>query len=639
MLHARLLKIVIVLSLAATRTAIAQRGVEPSGKNFHKIISLDSIQFRGVGASPDGRWVTIEAEDGIWVMPSDGHSKPVRLLSAGYTDRSPVWFPNGDRLAFVSDRMSRDGSHKTYAMTVGIDPKTGQAAGSPRQISTEETPFVGAVSPDGKWMTYGAPGENAIKAVPATGGAVRTLVKMENAGLPLVWSRDGRTVYFVARGGPVLPPYGGVWYKVSADGGPATRAYENASAMPYPPNPDMHVVFPRPGDAGRGGITRVELYDAKERLVGVADLPTEMHPFFPRGASGGMYATKSNTRYDNSLLTLDGGSTRTLAASRFAWVDGWVNGSTLTIDGTDSASGRNMVATLDTAGHEGRHVLLPADASGCCGWDGIVGYAVSFRRGPRPTNHFDRHPLYFADARSGAITELAADAIDGPESFGRGGFYGDGDRFLATIVNGEQLELRGITTDGRSTLLRSFSKPDSVVTTAVHGDLVAWAIASRDSVTIFSARGPTGRPNRVAAQRYRRGRGLGLAWSFDASMLAVAGMTAEPTMSVIHVDEAGAPRGAPVVLNPRATEPWSMRWTPDDRSLVVTAIPTGARDWVLIRVPVDPKEAPTVYGRNGEWAFVSPDGKHVAYPSVRTLGTTIWRVDFVPPGTGASRKP
>jgi hypothetical protein len=93
------------------------------------------------------------------------------------------------------------------------------------------------------------------------------------------------------------------------------------------------------------------------------------------------------------------------------------------------------------------------------------------------------------------------------------------------------------------------------------------------------------------------------------------------------------------VLNPRATEPWSMRWTPDDRSLVVTAIPTGARDWVLIRVPVDPKEAPTVYGRNGEWAFVSPDGKHVAYPSVRTLGTTIWRVDFVPPGTGASRKP
>ena len=52
-----------------------------------------------------------------------------------------------------------------------------------------------------------------------------------------------------------------------------------------------------------------------------------------------MYAVTSNRRYENSLVTLDGGSTRTLAASRFAWVDGWVDNSTLTIDGRDSASG------------------------------------------------------------------------------------------------------------------------------------------------------------------------------------------------------------------------------------------------------------------------------------------------------------
>jgi hypothetical protein len=116
-------------------------------------------------------------------------------------------------------------------------------------------------------------------------------------------------------------------------------------------------------------------------------------------------------------------------------------------------------------------------------------------------------------------------------------------------------------------------------------------------------------------------------------MLAITGLNAEPSLSVIHVDEAGASRGAPVVLNPRATQPWSLRWTPDNRSLVVTAIPVGARDEVVIRVPVDPKEAPTFYGRNDEWLFVSPDGKHVAYPATRTLGTTIWWVDFVPPGT------
>ena len=102
----------------------------------------------------------------------------------------------------------------------------------------------------------------------------------------------------------------------------------------------------------------------------------------------------------------------------------------------------------------------------------------------------------------------------------------------------------------------------------------------------------------------------------------------------------GAPIGAPVVLNPRATEPWTLRWTPDNRSVVVTALPAGARDEVVIRVPIDPKEPPTFYGRNDEHMFVSPDGKHVAYPATRTLGTTIWRVDFVPPASvGSNGKP
>ena len=550
MWRAGFLNIVTAFALTAARTMGAQRDVEPPGKNFHKIASLDSIAFRGLTTSPDGRWLTIDAEDGIWIMPADGHAKPTRLLSAGYADRSPNWFLSGDRLAFMSDRASRDGSHKAYAMTVTIDPKTGQATAPPRQVSTDETQYVGQVSPDGKWVTYGVPGEHAIKAVPATGGASRTLVQMEHAGPPFIWSGDGKTLYFVFRGGPVRASFNGVGYKVSADGGPATRAYQNAAAMPYAPNTDLHVVLVPRSEAKAAEIKRVELYDAKERLVKATDVTGEMNFYFPRGASGRMYTATSNRRYENSLLTLDGGTTRTLAASRFAWVDGWVDNSTLTIDGSDSSSGRTMVATLDTAGHEGTHVILPADARGCCGWEGVVGYAVSFRRGAAPATHFDPWPLYIADARSGAIRELAANATSGPDSRGRGGFYSDGDRFLVTVLNGQQLELRGITADGRSTLLRSFARSDSVRTTAVHGDLVAWAVVSHDSITIFSARGPTGRAHRLTAVRFTPARFFELAWSFDATMLAVVGETAQPSLSVIHVDEAGAPRGAAEVLNP-----------------------------------------------------------------------------------------
>lgn len=647
MSRARLLNIGIALALAATRIASAQRDVEPTARNFHRIVSLDSIQF-GLGASPDGRWLTIGTvcsatacsdswggEDGIWIMPSDGHAKPARVLPAGYIDRSPAWFPSGDRLAFASDRVSRDGSHKTYVMTVSIDPKTGQATAPPRQISTDETRFVGQVSPDGKWVPYSV--ENAIKAVPANGGASRTLVKMQGAGPPFIWSNDGKALYFVLRGGPRLPPYGGVWFKVSVNGGPATRAYKNEYTTPYAPNTDMHVVYvPRAATEGYG-IKRVELYDAKERLVGTIDVTKGMDLFFPRGASGATYAKKSNERQESFLLTLDGGSVRRLGASQDVWVDGWVDNSTVTMEGYDSKG--KYIATLDTAGREGPHVALPSTAGGCCGWQGVVGGAVTFWPAPA-TKRGEPTPIFIADARSGAIKELAANAIGGPFSYGRGGFYSDGDRFLVNTLNGQQRELRGITADGRSTLLRAFDKSDSVAATSVHGDLVAWAIVSHDSVTIFSARGPTGQPHRLTSLHFTPGRFFEIAWSFDASMLAVAAQTAEPPLFVIHVDEGGAPRGAPVVLNAHATDPWTLRWTPDNRSLIVTARPTGARDEVVVRVPIDPKEAPTFYGRNDEWLFVSPDGKHVAYPAVRPLGTTIYRVDFVPPGNvRLNRKP
>ena len=612
----RLIGIVTVLSLVAMRSAIAQRGVEPTGKNFHRISTIDTLQFQGMSASPDGRWIAIQSVEGIFMMPADGHAKPIRLLSPGYSDRSPVWFPGSDRLAFLSNRASRDGSERWYVMTVTIDTRTGQTTAPPRQISTEETPVLGGVSPDGKWVAYAVPAEGAWKAVPATGGVSHILLKRPEPVPGLIWSRDGKTMYFaVGKWRPASPSLG-IWYKQSVNGGSATRAYQNPDAMPYVPNTDMHVVYVRRGDAEGNGVKRVELYDAKEQLVGATDMIKEMTVFFPWAASGGTYATTSNNRQETSLVTLDGGSTRTLAASP-AWVNGWVDNSTMLIDGRDS--GRLFVATLDTAGHEGTHVILPADARGS-GWGGVVEYATPFFRG---TQLPDPSSVYTADARTGAIKELAANALS---------VESDNKRFVVGVANGQEIELRGITIDGRSTLIRSFSKSDHIGRMTVRGELVAWSIQSGDSVTVFSARGATGRPHKLITVRSSRYNRFEFVWSFDGSMLAVTGITADPSLSVIHVDENGAPRGAPVALNPRATSLWSLRWTSDNRSLVLTGVPTGAKEEVLMQVPVDPKEPPTFYGRNDEWPVVSPDGKRVAYPAVRHLGTTIWKVDFVTAG-------
>src|SRR5262245_7994265 len=112
----------------------AQRTAEPTGSNIHKIATIDSVDLRVFALEPNGRWVVLAYNDAIWVMPADGHAKPVRLLSPGHVDRWPVWFPSGDRLAFVSNRATRDGSQRMYGMTIAIDPNTGMAVGAPRQI-------------------------------------------------------------------------------------------------------------------------------------------------------------------------------------------------------------------------------------------------------------------------------------------------------------------------------------------------------------------------------------------------------------------------------------------------------------------------------------------------------------------------
>src|SRR3954467_6140729 len=138
----------IALALTTTRAVSAQLSAEPTAKNFHKIISLDSVEFRGVATPPGGKWLAFAAvcgltacgnqwgrDNAIWILPTDGHAMPARLLSPGYNAAAPAWFPSGDRLAFVSDRMSRDGSRRKYVMTIAIDTKTGRAAGPPRQIS------------------------------------------------------------------------------------------------------------------------------------------------------------------------------------------------------------------------------------------------------------------------------------------------------------------------------------------------------------------------------------------------------------------------------------------------------------------------------------------------------------------------
>ena len=55
----------------------------------------------------------------LWLV--DGDADPVRLTDGAWADTSPVWSPDGSRLAFISDRAA-PGHHLPYTMVPGEEP-------------------------------------------------------------------------------------------------------------------------------------------------------------------------------------------------------------------------------------------------------------------------------------------------------------------------------------------------------------------------------------------------------------------------------------------------------------------------------------------------------------------------------------
>lgn len=58
-----------------------------------------------------------------------------------------------------------------------------------------------------------------------------------------LYSRDGTWMYFTVLSGSRQQPLFATWYKLRVSGGDPVRAYKSADAMPYGPNPEMHLAL------------------------------------------------------------------------------------------------------------------------------------------------------------------------------------------------------------------------------------------------------------------------------------------------------------------------------------------------------------------------------------------------------------
>lgn len=196
-------------------------------------------RFRNTTLSPTGKRALMEYRGDIFTVPKqDGEGSWRNLTnSPGVADRSPVWSPKGDKIAWFSDRggeyslmissqkgldtpreiklpdptfyfkpeWSPDGKYISYTDTDYNLWVLEIESGTPKKIDTERYAHPNrtmnpAWSPDSRWIAYNKLGDNHFKVIRAyqveTGQNLQLTDGMADALNP-VWDKSGKYIYFL----------------------------------------------------------------------------------------------------------------------------------------------------------------------------------------------------------------------------------------------------------------------------------------------------------------------------------------------------------------------------------------------------------------------------------------------------------
>jgi serine/threonine-protein kinase len=181
--------------------------------------------------SPDGRRLAIAVNGQIWLYDFSRHTL-ARFTFEGNVNSRPVWTPDGERIAFYSDKdgplnlywQMADGSGSLERLTTAnhtqvphswspngqslafqdVDPVGGDIwILNLRDRKTQpllKTPFAKnnpRFSPDGRWIAYESDqsGRNEIYVRPYPGPGGQSQVSTDGGSEP-VWSRTGRELFY-----------------------------------------------------------------------------------------------------------------------------------------------------------------------------------------------------------------------------------------------------------------------------------------------------------------------------------------------------------------------------------------------------------------------------------------------------------
>ena len=159
---------------------------------------------------PRSEWIAFETKRGalgdyeIFVMAPDG-SRLTNLTNSWADDLAPVWSPDGERIAFVSFRdtlTGKFGLSKGSIYVVDFDPVAGAAVGEARRI-TDDGGADGwpTWSPDGQRIAFHSDrsGDWDIWAINLDGTGLTNLTALPGADRYPAWSPDGAYIAFASK--------------------------------------------------------------------------------------------------------------------------------------------------------------------------------------------------------------------------------------------------------------------------------------------------------------------------------------------------------------------------------------------------------------------------------------------------------